>query len=158
MDSRICGSRAGRSNFRRCGFSTEPTHEGLRRALEEIHRQFQLLSPAFFEEAENKLLSSRLLQLALAEARSTAPNELAGNHEALAAAKYILPDLEHPAYLRLRTKLQEAWTSEVPEAERRMSNAIACACLELAWEEQRAIAGNGVNRALPIPSSLSSRS
>jgi hypothetical protein len=114
----------------------EPTPEGLRRTLEEIHRQFEALSPAFFKEAENKLQSSRLLQLALAESRNTASSELAGIQQALVTAKYKLADLEHPAYLRLRSRLQDAWTPEVPKDERRMSNRIACDCLLLASAEQ----------------------
>jgi hypothetical protein len=117
-------------------FFYEPTPEGLRRTLEEINRQFMALSPAFFTEAENKLLSSRLLQLALAESRSTAPSDLAGIQQALEAAKYNLADLDHPEYRRLRTRLQAAWTPEVPKAERQMSNRIACDCLLLASEEQ----------------------
>jgi hypothetical protein len=117
-------------------FFYQPTPEGLRRTLEEIHRQFVSLSPEFFTAAENKLLSSCLLQLALAESRSTAPKDLAGIQQALEAANYMLADLDHPAYRRLRTKLQEAWTPEVPKAERQMSNRIACDCLLLASEEQ----------------------
>jgi hypothetical protein len=115
----------------------EPTPEGLRGTLEEIHRQFKALSPAFFNEAENKLLSSRLLQLALAESRNTAQSELAGIQQALMTAKYKLADLQHPAYVRLRGRLQDAWTPEVPKDERQMSNRIACDCLLLAWEERR---------------------
>ncbi len=129
----------------------EPTPEGLRRTLEGIRREFQALSPAFFKEAETKLLSSRLLQLALAESRNTAPNELAGIQRALVTAKYLLADLEHPAYLRLRRRLRDAWTPEVPENERRWSDRIACDCLVLAWEEQRAIADGA-----PQPSAANS--
>jgi hypothetical protein len=117
-------------------FFYKPTPEGLRRTLEEIHRQFVALSPAFFTDAENKLLSSRLLQLALAESRNTAPGDLAGIQQALEAAKYKLADLDHPAYLRLKSRLQDAWTPEVPKAERQMSNRIACDCLLLASEQQ----------------------
>jgi hypothetical protein len=98
-----------------------------------ISRKVQVgLSPAFFTEAENKLLSSRLLQLALAESRSAAPRDLVGIQQALEAAKYKLEDLDHPAYLRLKNRLQDAWTPDVPKAERQMSNSIACDCLVLA--------------------------
>jgi hypothetical protein len=117
-------------------FFYEPTPEGLRRTLDEIHRRFTALSPAFFTEAENKLLTSHLLQLALAESRSTAPSDLVGIQQALEAAKHKLSDFEHPAYLRLKSKLQNAWTADVPKAERKMSNRIACDCLLLASEEQ----------------------
>jgi hypothetical protein len=116
----------------------EPTAEGLRRTLGEIHRQFEALSPTFFEAAEDRLVSSRLLQLALVESRNTPLNELAGIQQALVAAKYMLADLKHPAYLRLCSRLQEAWTSEVPQDDRRMSNRIACDCLLLALAEQSA--------------------
>lgn len=139
------GERAGLANLRLKSMVTEwmeewffyeATSEGLRRTLEQIDRQFMALSPAFFTEAENKLLSSRLLQLALAEARTAAPSDLAGIQQALEAAKYKLANLDHPEYRRLRAKLQEAWTPEVPKAERQMSNRIACDCLLLALEEQ----------------------
>jgi hypothetical protein len=117
-------------------FFYEPTPDGLRRTLEEIHRQFTALSPAFFTEAENKLLTSRLLQLALAESRCITPSDLVGIQQALEAVRGKLADFEHPAYLGLKNKLQEAWTPDVPKAERKMSNRIACDCLLLASEEQ----------------------
>ncbi len=117
-------------------FFYEPTPEGLRRTVEEIHRQFVALSPVFFNEAENKLLSSRLLQLALVESRSTVPSDLAGIQQALKTVNYKLADLDHPAYLRLRHRLQDAWTPEVSKTERQMSNRIACDCLLLALDEK----------------------
>lgn len=117
----------------------EPTPEGLQRTLEEIHRQFETLSPAFFMAAETKLLSSRLLQLALVESRNTALCDLEGIQQALASTQYKLKDLEHPAYLRLRRRLHEAWTPGVPKDERKMSNRIACDCLLLSLSERSAL-------------------
>ena len=120
----------------------EPTPDGLRRTLEEIHQEFEALSPAFFNEAEDKLLSSCLLQLALAESGKASPSELAG-FERACAAKRNLADFKHPEYLRLPGRLQDAWAPDVPDDERQMSNCIACACLLLASEACTPSPANG---------------
>lgn len=107
----------------------EPTPDGLRRTLTTIHQQFTQLAPAFFEQAERRLLSSRLLQLALSEARRISPEERAGLPEALEAVKCRLDHLEHPVFLRLRDRLRAAWTPDVPKEERQATSRLAYDCL-----------------------------
>jgi hypothetical protein len=85
----------------------EPTPGGLDRTLTEIHRQFVKLVPPFYEQAEHRLLSRRILQLALAESRSISARERVGLEE---AHKYQGGDqIEHPAFVRLRDRLRTAW-------------------------------------------------
>lgn len=110
--------------------SYKPTPEGLREALCEILNDFERLSPSFFEQTEQQLLSSRLLQVALAESRRIPPAERAGLAEASAATKYFR-NLEHPAFLRLRDAIREAWAPDISKEERQWTSKLASACLEL---------------------------
>jgi hypothetical protein len=107
----------------------EPTPEGLRHTLSEMHREFMRLAPPFFEQAERRLLSSRLLQVALAEARCVPVQERVGLPEALAAVKSRAGDLEHPAFLRVRGIIRAAWTPDVSEDERQWTSRLAYDCL-----------------------------
>jgi hypothetical protein len=107
----------------------ESTPDGLRQTLARIHDQFIRLAPTFFADAEGRLLSSRLLQLALSEARQIAPGERAGLPEALDAVKCRLDHLEHPVFLRLRDRLRAAWTPDVLKEERQATNRLAYDCL-----------------------------
>jgi hypothetical protein len=107
----------------------EPTPDGLRRTLTTIHHQFRQLAPAFFEQAESSLLSSRLLQIALSDVRRISPEERAGLPEALDAVKCRLDHLEHPVFLRLRDRLRAAWTPNVSKEERQATSRLAYDCL-----------------------------
>jgi hypothetical protein len=107
----------------------EPTPEGLRHTLGEIHREFMQLAPPFFKQAERQLLSSRLLQVALAEARCVPVQERVGLADALAAVKHRVRNLEHPAFLRVRDVIRAAWTPDVSKDERQWTNRLAYDCL-----------------------------
>src|SRR5262249_7291799 len=113
----------------------EPTIEGLQRALREIHGEFKVLTPSFFEHAEGQLLSNRLLQLALAKARTFGAEERIGLQQALHKAKSSLAELEHPAYVRLRAALREALTPDIPREESMWLERVACDCLLLVHSE-----------------------
>ena len=107
----------------------EPTPTGLQRTLTEIHRQFVELVPPFFEQAERQLLSRRLLQLALVEARTIPPAERAGLREAIDAVECRVDRLEHPAFVRLRDRLRAAWSPDIPKEERQGTSRLAYDCL-----------------------------
>jgi hypothetical protein len=110
--------------------SYKPTLEGLHEALCGILNDFARLSPAFFEQTEHQLLSSRLLQIALAESRRIPAAERAGLTDASAATKF-LQNLEHPTFLRLRDVIRAAWTPDMPKEERQATSKLAYVCLEL---------------------------
>jgi hypothetical protein len=112
----------------------EPTLTGLQRTLSEIHRQFQDLAPAFFKESENQLLSNSLLQIALTESKGISVEERSELQRALEAVKFRLARLEHPIFLRLRERLREAWTPDIPKEQRQATNRIAYDCLALTSE------------------------
>jgi hypothetical protein len=112
-------------------FFYEPSVEGLLKTLQEAHTQFDQFSPKFFEEAEGSLMSRRLLQLALAGARSVPAARLLG----LGEAKGRLVRMNHPAYLSLRDELREAWTPDIPREDRTWTNRLAYDCLMLRLSE-----------------------
>ncbi len=109
----------------------EPTAEGLMLTLKSIKREFDQLAPAFYSSADEQLLSNRILQLALNESAQMTLDECEGLEEALSAAKLLLRNLQHPAYIRLRDRLQAAWTSETPDRQRGWTNRLACECIYL---------------------------
>jgi hypothetical protein len=107
----------------------EPTPAGLQQTLTEIHRQFVELVPPFFEQAERRLLSRRLLQLALVEARTIPAAERIGLREAIDAVECQVDRLEHPAFVRLRDRLRAASSTDIPKEERQGTSRLAYDCL-----------------------------
>jgi hypothetical protein len=102
-----------------------PTPAGLQRTLTEIHRNFVELVPSFFAQAEQRLLSRRMLQLALVEARSISAAERSGLREAIDAVQGRVDRLEHPAFVRLRDRLRAAWSPDIPKKERQGTSRLA---------------------------------
>lgn len=109
----------------------KPTPDGLHQALSTILNEFCELSPAFFEQAEQRLLSNRLLQTALAESRLIPLEMRIGLVEASAAVKHSVGRIEHPAFLKLRDAIRAEWTPDVSKEERRWTSRLAYDCLTL---------------------------
>ncbi len=107
----------------------KPTLDGLRKTLTAIHLEFKKLTPRFFRRAESALLSDRLLQVALKEARRTSPEERAGLENALEAVRGHIAKVDHPAFLQVRDALRDAWTAEVSKEARRGTSRLAYDCL-----------------------------
>lgn len=107
----------------------DPTPEGLSLTLSKIHSEFVQLAPFFFQKSEKQLLSSRLLQVALSEARSVAAAGRVGLEEALMAVKHQVGKVEHPAFLRVRDVIRAAWTEGIPKEERQWTSRLAYDCL-----------------------------
>lgn len=95
----------------------------------EIQGQIAGLAPPFFQEAERQLLSNKLLQLALVESRSISAEDRIGLTKALEAVEGRLLRLEHPAFIRLRDRLRDVWSPDIPKKDRQFTNRLACDCL-----------------------------
>ncbi|HVN41936.1 MAG TPA: hypothetical protein VMT50_04070 [Steroidobacteraceae bacterium] len=98
-------------------FHYEATREGLLETLEEIAQQLERYAPLFFDDAERRLRDNRLLQAALARAKSVPAEAKAGLEEACIAGGYRLDALTHPAYIQMRDYLQTLVTKATPEDE-----------------------------------------
>jgi hypothetical protein len=107
----------------------EPTLVDLQRVLTEIQRQLVEFASSFFEQAEQQLLSSHLLQLALVEVCNIPEEECIGLREAADAVQGRLTRLEHPAFVRLRDRLRAACPPDILKEERQYTSRLAYDCL-----------------------------
>jgi len=109
----------------------KPDLEGLLETLDDIKRQFDQFAPEFINASRARLLSDPLVQLGLSQLTNFSEEELFGLMEPNKSGSKLLGDNTHPAFVRLKTTLEAAWTPEIPEERRQWTNRIAFDCLAL---------------------------
>jgi hypothetical protein len=116
--------------------SFEATGASIRAAVDSMIDDILRLSPGFFESAEAVLVKSTLLQYALRLAAEISASERDALGASLQDARFLVADVEHPAFVSVRDQLRASWDDETTEFEREATNRIAYDCLALVPPKQ----------------------
>jgi hypothetical protein len=103
----------------------EPTPIGLEMILDSILKDYHQYAVPFFSDAEKVILADKLLQTALREASKIPAERRLGLPEALASVNFVVARCNHPAFITLRDRIRDAWTSDVSKESKRWTSRLA---------------------------------